>query len=283
LRFEYLEPESVEEAISSLAAYGRDAKAIAGGTDLILQIRNKEIKPKFVIDLNSVSGLDYINYDEEAGLRIGALTTIRSLEVSSLIQRSYPVISEAAGQLGSVAIRNMATLGGNLCNGAPSAETAPALIGLSAIAKIVGAGGKKLVPLEQFFAGPGTTILGAGELLAEIQVPVQARNTKAVYLKHTKRDSIGPAIVGVSVLISQDDEACKDVKVVLGAVAPKPMRAYRAEKVIRGRKANDALINRSAQLASEEARPISDVRASAEYRKEMVRVLVQRALRGVMS
>jgi carbon-monoxide dehydrogenase medium subunit len=282
MRFEYLEPGSVDEAISSLAAYGGDAKAIAGGTDLILQIRNKEIEPKFVIDLTTVSGLDYINYDEKGGLRIGALTTIRSLETSSLIRRLYPVISEAAGQLGSAAIRNMATVGGNLCNAAPSAETAPALIGLSAVARIIGVDGERSVPVEQFFTGPGTTILRDGELLAEIQVPVPAPNTKAIYLKHTKRDSIGPAIVGVCAVVSHDDEARRDVRVVLSAVAPTPIRAYLAENGIRGRKADNAVIKTCAQLASEEARPISDVRASAEYRKDMVRVLTQRALRAVV-
>ena len=285
MRFDYLEPATIEEAITLLAKYDGKAKVIAGGTDLLVQIRGKAIRPQYVVDIAGISGLDYINYDEKRGLRIGALTTIRALETSPEIHQRYPVISQAASQLGSVAIRNVGTLGGNLCNAAPSAETAPALIGLSARVRIVGSDGERVVPLEEFFTGPGSTVLKQGELLVEIQVPVLLPGTRGVYLKHGIRGTVDLAIVGVAVIIipEAESEVCRDIKIVLGAVASTPVRARNAEEVLRGKKIDEALINQSAQEASEEAHPISDVRASAEYRREMVKVFTRRAITETMS
>lgn len=281
MRFEYLEPATIEEAVSLLTKYNGRAKVIAGGTDLLVQMRQKVIRPDYVVDIINIPGLDYINYDEEQGLRIGALTTIRSLEKSAELCQRYTVISQASSQLGSVAIRNMGTLGGNLCNAAPSAETAPALIGLSAKARIVGPDGERVVPLEDFFTGPGTTVLRTAELLVEIQVPVLPPRTKGVYLKHAIRGAIDLAIVGVAIITTLEPETkvCEHIKVVLGAVAPTAMRAKKTEELIRGKRIDDTLINESAESASTEARPISDVRASAWYRTEMVKVLTRRALR----
>ncbi len=281
MRFEYLEPATIEEAVSLLTKYNGRAKVIAGGTDLLVQMRQKVIRPDYVVDIINIPGLDYINYDKEKGLRIGALTTIRSLEKSAELCQRYTVISQASSQLGSVAIRNMGTLGGNLCNAAPSAETAPALIGLSAKARIVGPDGERVVPLEDFFTGPGTTVLKTAELLVEIQVPVLPPRTKGVYLKHAIRGAIDLAIVGVAIIITLEPETkvCEDIKVVLGAVAPTPMRAKKTEELIRGKRIDDTLINESAESASTEAHPISDVRASAWYRTEMVKVLTRRVLR----
>ncbi len=281
MRFQYLEPATIEEAVSLLTKYNGRAKVIAGGTDLLVQMRQKVIRPDYVVDITNIPGLDYINYDEEKGLRIGALTTIRSLEKSAELRQRYPVISQAASQLGSVAIRNMGTLGGNLCNAAPSAETAPALIGLSAKAKIVGPDGERVVPLEDFFIGPGTTVLKTAELLVEIQAPVLPPRTKGVYLKHAIRGTIDLAIVGVAIIATLEPETkvCEDIKVVLGAVAPTPMRTKKTEELITGKRIDDTLINESAESASTEARPISDVRASAWYRTEMVKVLTRWALR----
>lgn len=283
MRFEYLLPATIEEAVSMLSRYDGKAKVIAGGTDLVVQMRAKVLKPKYVVDITGISGLDYINYDEKLGLRVGALTTIRSLETSPLLQQKYPIISQAASQLGSVQIRNVGTLGGNLCNAAPSADTAPALIGLSTSAKIIGSDGERVVPLERFFTGPGSTVIKSTELLVEIQVPVLLANTKGIYVKHSVRGTIDLAIIGVAVVITMDSESkvCQDIKIVLGAVAPTPMRSHKAEEFIRGKVVDNGLITRSSQAASEEARAISDVRASAEYRKEMVKVFTQRALRAV--
>jgi carbon-monoxide dehydrogenase medium subunit len=190
MRLEYLEPQSVEEVVSLLSKYNGKAKIIAGGTDLVVQMRDKAINLEYLIDITCITGLDYISYDEKRGLMIGALVPVRTLERSIELRQRYPVICQAASQLGSVAIRNVATIGGNLCNAAPSAESAPALIGLSARAKIVGPDGERVVALEDFFTGPGSTVLKKGELLAEIQVPVLLPNTRGIYLKHSMRGTV---------------------------------------------------------------------------------------------
>ena len=283
MRFNYLEPTTIEEAISILNKYDGKAKALAGGTDLLVQIRNKAIEPEYVADIGYIPGLDYIDYDEKQGLRIGALTTIRAIEKSDKLHRNYPGISQSAGLLGSVAIRNVATIGGNLGNAVPSADMAPSLIGLSAKAKIIGPGGERVVPLEDFFTGSCCTVCTAGGLLVEIQVPVPPLGTKGVYLKYS-RSAIDLAVVGVAVIATIDpDEVCRDIKIVLGAVAPTPMRARKSEAIIRGKKIEPALIEEASQEASNEAQPITDVRASAEHRREIVKVLTRRAMGQIVA
>jgi carbon-monoxide dehydrogenase medium subunit len=278
MRFEYLEPNTVDEALSLLGTYDGKAMVIAGGTDVLRQIRDKVIQPEFVIDISGIPGLDLMNYNKGVGMRIGATTTIRSLENATVLQTRYPILSQAARQLGSVAIRNVATLGGNLCNARPSADMAPALLGLNARVKLIGPGRERVVPLEDFFTGPGKTILDRRELMVEVQLPVEQPNTKGIYLKHSIRGSIELAIVGVAAIVALEGKVCRDIRLVLGAVAPTPIRAKRAEEIIRGARIDDALIDEAARVASDESRPISDVRASAEYRKEMVRVLTKRAI-----
>ncbi|MBU2497614.1 MAG: xanthine dehydrogenase family protein subunit M [Proteobacteria bacterium] len=284
MQFEYLEPMTIEEAVSLLSRYGGDATPIAGGTDLMLKMRTEVISPKVLVDIGSIRELDYIEYNNSGGLAIGALTTIRSLENSSDLQRTFPVISMAARQLGSVAIRNVATIGGNICNAAPSAETAPGLIALAATCKITGPGNERTVSLEDFLVGPGMTILREGELLKEIQVPPLDPHARGVYLKHSPRGTIDLALVGVAVVatLDSDDGIFQDIKIALGAVAPTPIRAHRAEETLKGNRITEALINETAEIAASEAHPISDVRASAEYRAEMVKVFTRRALKELI-
>jgi carbon-monoxide dehydrogenase medium subunit len=284
MQFDYQEPKTIEEALSLLEEYKGKAKVIAGGTDLMTQIRDDKISPELLVDIGGIEGLDYIHYDDRRGLTIGALTPIRSLEKSRVLQQRLPILSQAAGQLGSVAIRNVGTVGGNLCNAAPSAETAPSLLALEGIARIVGPRGERKIPLEDFFTGPGITTLGAGELLLEIQVPEPAPNTKGVYLKHGQRGTIDLAMVGVAAVIAfePDGLTCSNVKIALGAVAPTPIRARSAENILKGKKLDDVLIDGSAKAAVVETHCISDVRATAEYRREMVEVFTRRALRILM-
>jgi carbon-monoxide dehydrogenase medium subunit len=280
MRFNYLEPRTIEEAVSLLIRCQGMAKVIAGGTDLLNQIRLKMIKPEYLVDIGYIPDLDYIKYDSEGWLSIGTLATIRSLEMSAEIQQRHPVISQAASLLGSMAIRNVGTIGGNLCHASPSAETAPALIGLEARVKVVGSDGERTVPLENFFTGPGQTVLQRGELMVEIQVPPMPAGTKGVYLKHSTRGTVNPAIVGVAAIVAMDGKRCKEIKLVLGAVAPTPIRAKKAEEILRGEEIDDTLIEKAAQAASDESSPITDVRASADYRKEMVKVFTRYALRN---
>jgi carbon-monoxide dehydrogenase medium subunit len=284
--FDYISSKSVEETVSMLSQYYGKAKAIAGGTDLLIQIKNKVINPEYVIDITAIPELERVSYHEDEGLRIGPLTTIRTLETSTEIRKRYPVISQAASQLGSVAIRNVATVGGNLCNALPSAEMAQALLALSARAKITGPSGERVVHLEDFFTGVGTTVLKPEELLVEIQVPPPLANTRARYHKHSTRGSIDLAIVNVAVVVTVEPggKVCRDIRIALGAVAPTPMRARKAEEAMRGEQINEALINRTAQLASDEAHPRpGSIRGSVEYKKEMVKVFTRRLIKEAVA
>lgn len=284
MKFEYLEASSLEEAVSLLSKYDGKARVIAGGTDLIVQMRRGMKNPGYIIHIGKIKGLDSICDDKEKGLRIGALTTIRALEKSSEVRGRYGVISEAASQLACFGIRNTATLGGNLCNASPSADTAPILIGLSAVVKIVGPGGEREVLLEDFFTGPGTTVLKTAEILVETAVPRIPPRTGAIYLKHGIRNSIDLALVGVAGVITLEKEGdrVQEAKLVLGAVAPTPMRARKAEGLLKGKEITDAVIVEVGRVASEEARPITDVRATAEYRRDMVDVFTKRAVREAL-
>lgn len=286
MRFEYLEPESIEETLTMLGKYKGKAKIIAGGTDLMVQMRYMQIRPEYVIDITRIPGMDYITFDNRQGLRLGALTTIRALETSLEIQDQYPIIAQAASQLGSVAIRNIATLGGNLCNALPSAETSQVLVALSARVRILGPSGERTLPLEDFFVGVGQTILQPDELLLEILVSRSAPYTSGVYIKHSPRGPIDLAIVNIAVLSTMDPakDVCTDARIVLGAVAPTPLKAVKAENVLKGQKIDEALIDLAAQVASDEARPRKgSIRGSFEYKKEMVRVLTARAIRKLQT
>lgn len=273
-----LTARSVEEALSLLSEYGGKAKFVSGGTDFLMQLKRGEAAPECLIRLGEIRELDFIKYDEIKGLRIGALTTIVNVANSSLIQSKFSILAQAAAMLGTPAIRNQATLGGNLCNAAPSADTAPPLLVLGAMAKALGTEGENIVPLENFFIGPGQTILGQDHLLTEIQIPNLLPHSGGAYLKQKRRQGADLAVVGVAALVVMEREVLKDVKIALGAVAPTPIRAKKAEDVLRGKKVDHTLLEKSGQAASGEADPIDDIRGSANYRRELLAVLTKRAM-----
>jgi carbon-monoxide dehydrogenase medium subunit len=273
----------VQEAIALLSRYGGTAKVVAGGTDLLNAIRSKLIAPEHVVDIGSIPGLDSLTYDDHGTLSIGALATLRAVETSAQVKEHHTVISQTAGQIGSVAIRNVGTIAGNLCHASPAADMAPSLLALGAKVKTVGPAGERTVTLDDFFAGPGRTVLANDEMLVEIQVLAMPPQTKAVYLKHAIRGAADLAIVGVAVMASLEDGCCRNVKIALGAVAPTPMRARNSESVLEGKKLDDALIENAGRAASDECRPITDVRASADYRREMVGVLTRWAIKRVIA
>ena len=282
MRFDYLQPSTIEECVALLGASGKDAKIIAGGTDLMIQARARSVDPLYLIDVSGIPDLCGIRETGDGGLRIGAAVTVRDVAHSPAVLEKFPVLATAAGLIGSVGIRNVATIGGNLCNASPSAECSPALLCLGAEVQVIGPRGERAVPLEQFFTGPGTTALGPEELLVEIVVPAVGPGTKGVYLKNSPRGSIDLAIVGVATVATfAPDRTCRAIKISLGAVAPTPMRAKKAEDLLQGKILDDALIASAAQLAAEESHPVDDVRASAGYRKEMVKVFTRRALKAV--
>jgi carbon-monoxide dehydrogenase medium subunit len=282
-KIDYIRPRTIDEVCTLLHQYKDRGKIIAGGTDLLTRMKKREITPEILIDIKAIPGLDKIVFDKDQGLTIGALTTVQALEDSALIKERFAVLHKAVSQLGSVQVRHMGTIGGNLCNAAPSAETAPALIGLGAKAKISGKRGEATVRLEDFFIGPGKTVLKEDEILVELLIPNPLPRTAGVYIKHTLRRAMDIAMVGIAVVVSLDLEgrAFREVIIVLGAVAPIPMRAKQAEAIIRGNPMRVELAERASEMASREARPISDIRASAEYRKEMVKVLTFDAIQRV--
>ena len=274
----YFSPKSVEEAVSLLSQYGEKAKIVAGGTDFLMQLKHGEAVPKCLISLGGIRELDFIKYDEMKGLRIGALTTIADVAKSSLIRSKFSILAQAADMLGTPAVRNQATMGGNLCNAAPSADTAPALLVLGAMAKIVGVEGEKIIPIEDFFTGPGLTVIGDGRILTEIQIPNLPPHSGGVYLKQTRRQGSDLAVVGVAALVVMEGEILRDVKIALGAAAPTPIRAKKAEGILRGKKLDLKLVEETGQVASHESMPIDDLRGSADYRRKLVAVLTKRAI-----
>lgn len=280
-RFEVVRPNALEEAIRFLREHGGTAKLLAGGTDLIVRMKERSVTPEYVVDLKRIPGLEGISYDEEVGLRIGALTPIRAVERSEWIGRRFPNLTEGAGIIGSVQVRNRATIGGNLCNAAPCADTAPPLLCLNARLKIAGPEGERTVPLDEFFVGPGQTVLSEDEILMEIRVPIPPLRTGGAYTRHTTRRAMDIAVVGAgaTVTLGPGDGVCDEARIVLGSVAPIPLRVRKAEEFLVGRRLTDEVLRQAGEIAAEEARPIDDVRGSAWFRTEIVKVLVRRMVK----
>jgi CO/xanthine dehydrogenase FAD-binding subunit len=283
-KFDYLEPNTIDEALSMLSRYKGRAKVIAGGTDILPKLKRREIKaPEYIIDLKGIPNLDYIKYDEVGGLSLGALVTIHAVETSPIVQERFGVLFQAAESMASTQVRNRGTIAGNLCSAVPSADTAPALLTLEASLKLISQKGERIVNVEDFFTGPNETVLTNEEILKEIHVPNLPPHSRGRYLKLTPRRSMDLAIVGVAAVVVAEDGICNDIRIALGAVAPTPIRARRAENMIRGQKLSDEVIEGAARVAAEECRPISDHRASAEYRCDMVEVLTKRAIQQAIS
>ncbi len=276
-RFEYFEPATLGEASALLARYQGRAQPLAGGTDLLVELKEQLRRADCVVNIKKIPGIEGLSFDPRQGLRIGALATAREIEVSPIAIQHYSSLVQAARELGSIQVRNRATIVGNVCRASPSADTLPPLIADGAVVHIARGNATRQVLLEEFFTGPGKTVLKPDELVTEIVVPAPAPRTGKAYIKHGRRKAMELATVGVAVTLSE-----KDVRIVLGAVAPTPIRARRAEELLRGKTLTAELIEKAAIAAASEARPISNVRASAGYRREMVGVLTRRAIRMAM-
>lgn len=274
--FEFLQPESLSEALFQLSDANGEIAVLAGGTDLLLRLRAGDQRPGCLMSLQRLGELQGIEYDAHSGLRVGALVTLRQLVRSPLVQRYYPCLAEAAGRMASEQVRSLATVGGNLCNAAPSADLAPPLLALEARACITRVDGAEWLPLEDFFLGPGHTVLQKHELLKEIRIPPPEGT--AAYLRHTPRAFMDIAVVGVAARVWMQAGSVSGARIALGAVAPTPLRAKRAEAELIGGELTDEQIGRAAALAEEACSPIDDVRGSAWYRRRMVRVLTRRIL-----
>lgn len=284
-KFKYLRSETLAEACSLLSQFNGKARVIAGGTDLMVNMKQKTVRPAYLIDISCLPGLNTIEYNQEDVLKIGALCTHSDIESSSVIQEKFNILAQACRSIGSVQIRNLGTIGGNLCNASPSADSAPALLGLDAKVRIFGSAGEDAIELAKFFTGPGQTLLKPDEILTGIDISATSPPSSAVFLKLSPRRAMDLAVVGVGIVLwlSADGSSCTDIRIALGAVAPVPIRAIKAEEILRGQKLDNALIDETARVASEETKPITDIRGSVEYRKEMVQVLTQRGIQQAIA
>ena len=277
-RFELVLPGSVDDCVKALAQAGPESKLLAGGTDLLPQLKNGLLKPARVIDLSGVPRLRAIELGNGRGLRVGSAVTARTLELDRVVRANYLSLAESGALVGSVQVRNLATLGGNLCNAAPSADMAPPLVALDAEAVITGPKGERRVPIAAFFTGVRKTVLAPDELLVELVVPNPGPHSGGNYLRHTPRRELDIAVVGVASQLTLANGVCTKARIALAAVAPIPVRATAAEQALEGHAVTPDLIKRAADLAVDAARPISDQRGSADFRRHLVRVLTRRTL-----
>jgi carbon-monoxide dehydrogenase medium subunit len=277
-KFEYLSPESVEDACRMLSEREDGAVIMAGGTDLLVKIRHRSVKPQAIIALKKIKDLNTISFNKKEGLTIGATALLADVAAHPTVLKKFPAIAAAAQATATVQVRNMGTVIGNLCNAAPSADNAPTLIAMGAEVTLTSIKGERRIPLEQFFEGPGLTALEEGEITTSVRVPLPPSSSGTSYQHISARSKVDISAVGLGAMITMSGETCKEARIVLGAVAPIPLRARKAEKLIRGKRLTQKLMERAGAQASEEASPITDMRATAEYRKKMVAVLTKRAL-----
>lgn len=277
---DYFEPNSTAEAVLFLERYGDDASVIAGGQSLLAMMRQRLVSPKYLVSLKQIAELSGIREDASGNLLIGAATTHKDVFTSALLRRRAPLLCEAASKVGSTAIRNLGTIGGNICHNELGADPPQALLALNAKAVCVGGKGQRTIPIEKFFTGYLETARNPGEVLRMIEIPTPPPDAVGVYLKHILRAG-DLAIVGVAVLLSLETESkqCREIRIGLGGVAPVPLRAYKAEKILQGSLIGEEILNEAATIAMSEVDPISDTHGSAEYRRKMVSVFVKRAIR----
>ncbi len=282
--FQYHAPATLDEALDLLSQHRESARVLAGGTDLVLMMTDRVVAPDHVIDVKNISELTRLEWSDDGALAMGAATSFRRLETSPEVRDHHPGLAEAAGEVGSWQIRNLGTVGGNLCTASPSAEIAPILLALDAEVEIAGKRGRRSVPIGQFHTGVRRTVLEPDELLLEIRIPGGRGRAGSHYLKLKERQKMDIAFVGVATVLELEagDGVVKSARIALGAVAPTPIRAEEAESSLRGKQLSDDVLAEAGRLAAQAAKPISDVRASADYRREMVNVLTQRTLRQAL-
>ena len=279
--FEYCRPSTVDEACHLLTRFQGDAKVLAGGTDLLPRMKNELIAPRVLVSLKSIRRMREISHVPGRGIVIGAGAPHNGLMNSSLLQERYPSIPDAAHSMANHQIRNLGTVGGNLVSAVPSADLPPILIALDASLTLSGPTGKRTMPLRDFFVGPQRSAILPDEVLEEITIPDQP-TTGSAYIKFGLRRSGALAVVGVAASVVAEGRSVREARIVLGAVAPTPIRARDAEEVLAGRNATEEILEEAGRAAAAECKPISDVRGSEEYRRDMVRVFTKRALRKAL-
>lgn len=277
--FEYKMPISLQEAQELLSQYGEEAKLIAGGTALILLMKQQLVQPAYLISLRKVAGLDSINFNG-GGLHVGALCTHRSVETSPLVREKAPILAETYKHVATVRVRNMATVGGGLCHGDPNQDSPTTLISLNAKVVLASPGGRRVVPLDEFFLDYYETATRPDEILTEVMVPPIGSRTGTAFIKYLPRTADDYATVSVAVALTpgDDNRTCREVRVVLGSAGSTPVRAKGAESVLRGQELSLESIREAAATVREDVDPVSDARGSSDYKREMAVVFARRAL-----
>ena len=274
----YEAPTTLDQAVGILKKHGENARPFCGGTDIIIQLRAGVRRTEHLVDVKNIKELHTLSYDAKKGLRLGAAVPCIEIHESDLMHKHYPGLTEAAHLIGSLQIQNRASVGGNLCNGSPAADTTPALIALGAKAKIAGPKGEREVPVESFVVSPGRTVLEPGEILVELLIPAPAAHSSDAYLRFIPRNEMDIAVVGVGASVTLDGDKVKAARIGLGAVAATPLFATKAADAIVGKKLDEATLEAAGRAASATCSPIDDMRGTAEYRNHVTGVLTRRAL-----
>ncbi len=280
MRFELLQPRNLPEALEMKAKHGDRAKILAGGTDLLVLLKDRKLKAEVVMSLSRLRELNFIRFEEGRGATLGALATHGAVANSPIMRQKFPDLAEACAQVGAVQIQNLGTVGGNLCNASPAADAAPPLLLMDAVLTLASARGERTVSIHDFFLGPRQCVLQPDEILKEIFMPQISGRRGAIYLKLGRRKAMEIAIVGVGIAVhlNGSDQVVSECRIAMGSVAPTPVRARRGEKIFKDRELKDELIEEAAEVAAEEASPISDVRGTREYRLDMIRVLCRKGV-----
>jgi carbon-monoxide dehydrogenase medium subunit len=274
----YEVPTTVSQAVAMLKRHGEGARPLVGGTDLLIQLRAGVRRPEYIVDLKHIKELNQIKFDAKKGLRLGAAVSCIEIHESEVMRKHYPGLAEAAHLIGSLQIQNRASVGGNLCNGSPAADSTPALIALGAKARITGGKAVREVAVEDFVTSPGRTVLKPGEILIEFAIPAPKPHSSDAYLRFIPRNEMDIAVVGVGTSLTLDGEVVKAARIALAAVGPTPIFAKKAADSLIGKTLDSAAIEAAAQIAIETATPIDDMRGTAEFRKHVTGVLTRRTL-----
>ena len=274
---DYALPHSVREAVDLLAEHGDDARMLAGGTDILVLLRGG-LPAKLVVDVKDIPDLNEITYDPVEGLTLGAAVPCYRVYGNRAVSRAYPGLIDAASLIGGTQIQGRASIGGNLCNAAPSADAIPPLIALEATVNIAGPSGTRQVAVEDFCTAPRRTVLARGEMVVSIHLPPPAPGTGARYIRFIPRNEMDIAVAGAGVSVALDNGTFKSARVALASVAPTPLFVREAGEALAGQEVNEANVQRAAEIARDAARPITDMRGTIEYRKHLCEVLTRRAL-----
>jgi CO/xanthine dehydrogenase FAD-binding subunit len=273
--YDYKKPGSLKEVFGLLKQYGSKATLIAGGTDVIINIRNRELSPEVLISLRGLKDLSYIRKNN--GYHIGALTTHRMLEQSDMVRAELSALHDAASQVGSIQIRNVATVGGNICNAAPSADTAGPLLALDATVVLEGPNGRRRIPIADFFTGPSKTVRKGNEVLIEFDIPEEPGPFGSAYWKHSRRRAMDLPLLGIAVgLTVSESQEISNARIGLTVAAPVPIRAHKAEEFLKGKRLDDDMLAEAGKIACSEASPRDSLRGRAWYRREMIEIFVPR-------